>query len=579
MRARTGKKELANRVPALRWVFLGGLALIAAGYWNLQVIHGEEYRERAFRNSLRREALPAQRGQIADREGRILAETVPVYELWWDPAHSRDVEETLAFVDGLLRGEVDRTAERWRPQPGRRLVAEDLGLDQVARVEARWSEYPDLRIEVGPRRLYRQGANAGHLTGYLGDPTQKDLSERPDLRGTDRIGRTGLERIYDGSLRGEPGRREVVVDSRGRPREEQSRLSPRIGERLNLAVDLELQQLARDLLAERVGAVVALDPRDGEVLALVSTPSYDPNVFSRRLNAEAWKALITAPHNPLQNRPVQSAYSPGSVFKIVTAAALLGEAIVNPAATEYCAGSTVMYGRRTRCWKRGGHGWVNLRTAIRESCDVYFYHQAPKLDIDVLADYARRFGLGEPTGIDLPGEAAGLVPSREWKRKARSEPWYPGETVSAVIGQGPVLVTAMQMARMMAVVANGGSLVEPHLVSVVAGQRKQSDINPRHLDLIGNALAEVVADGTGRSARSEVVQIAGKTATVQVVEQVTWTTNEELPVEHRDHSWFASYAPVEDPELVVVAFVEHGGAGSRSAAPIARAIHERHFGG
>lgn len=579
MRARTGKKELANRVPALRWVLLGGLALIAAGYWNLQVIHGEEYRERAFRNSLRREVLPAQRGQIADRDGRILAETVPVYELWWNPAHSRNVNVTLGFVDGLLRGGVDRTAERWHPQPGRRLVAEDLGLDQVAWVEARWSEYPDLRIEVGRRRLYRQGANAGHLTGYLGDPTQRDLSARRELRGTDRVGRTGLERIYDGSLRGEPGRREVVVDSRGRPREEQSRLSPRTGERLNLAVDLELQQLARDLLAERVGAVVALDPRDGEVLALVSTPSYDPNVFSRRLNAAAWKGLITAPYNPLQNRPVQSAYSPGSVFKIVTAAALLGEGIVSPTATEYCAGSTVMYGRRTRCWKRGGHGWVNLRTAIRESCDVYFYHQAPKLDIDVLAAYARRFGLGERTGIDLPGEAAGLVPSREWKRSARSEPWYPGETVSTVIGQGPVLVTAMQMARMMAAVANGGSLVEPHLASVAEGQGRPTDIDPRHLALIGDALAEVVADGTGRSARSEVVQIAGKTATVQVVEQVTWTTNEELPVEHRDHSWFASYAPVEDPELVVVAFVEHGGAGSRSAAPIARAIHERYFGG
>lgn len=578
MRARTGKKELAQRIPIVRWVFLGGLALIVAGYWNLQVIHGEEFRERAFRNSLRREVLPAQRGQIVDRTGRILAETVPVYELWWDPTRSHDVDTTLEFVEGLLREEMDGTAQRWQPQSGWRLVAEDLGLDQVARVEALWSDYPDLRIEVGRRRLYRQGANAGHLTGYLGDPTPEDLAARDDLRGTDRIGRTGLERVYDRTLRGEPGRREVVVDSRGRTREEQSRLSPRTGQRLDLTVDLELQQLARDLLAERIGAVVALDPRDGAVRALVSTPSYDPNVFSHRLNAEAWKGLITAPHNPLQNRPVQSAYSPGSVFKIVSAATLLGEGIVTPATTEYCAGSTVMYGRRTRCWKRSGHGRVNLHTAIRESCDVYFYHQAPKLDIDVLADYAQRFGLGEQSGVDLPGEAGGLVPDRAWKRRARSEPWYPGETVSAVIGQGPVLVTTMQMARMLAVVANGGDLVEPHLASTVEARRRPSQLDSRHLALIADALAQVVAAGTGRSAKSEVVAIAGKTATVQVVEQVTWTTNEELPVEHRDHSWFASYAPVEAAELVVVAFVEHGGAGSRSAAPIARAIHERYFG-
>lgn len=579
MRARTGKKELAQRVPFIRWALLGGMALIAAGYWNLQVIHGEEYRERAFRNSLRREALPAQRGQVVDRDGRILAETVPVYELWWDPARSRDIEETLDFAAELLREEIDRSAERWRPETGRRLVAEDLGLDQVARVEALWSEHPSLRVEVGRRRLYRQGANAGHLTGYLGDPTLADLAARTELRGTDRIGRTGLERVYDSSLRGVPGRREVVVDSHGRAREEQSRLSPRTGQRLNLEVDLELQQLARDLLAERVGAVVALDARDGAVRVLVSTPSYDPNVFSHRLNAEAWQGLLTAPHNPLQNRPVQSAYSPGSVFKIVTSAALLGEGIVTPATSEYCAGSTVMYGRRTRCWKRAGHGRVNLHAAIRESCDVYFYHQAPKLDIDVLAEYAHRFGLGEPTGIDLPGEAGGLVPDRAWKRRARSEPWYPGETVSAVIGQGPVLVTAMQMARMVAVVANGGDLIAPHLASTVDGKRRPSQLDSRHLTLIGDALAQVVANGTGRSAKSQVVEIAGKTATVQVVEQVTWTTNEELPVEHRDHSWFASYAPVESPELVVVAFVEHGGAGSRSAAPIARAIHERYFGG
>lgn len=577
MRARTGKQELVKRIPTVRWILLGGLLAISAGYWNLQVIRGEEYRHRALQNSLRREALPPIRGRILDSEDRVLAETVPVYELWWDPGESRNVGATLSFVESVL-GEVDTEAERWQPSPGARLVAEDLGLDQVARVEAHWNQVPDLMIRAGRRRLYRQGANAGHLTGYLGDPTPADLAEMPGLRGTDRVGRTGLERIYDRNLRGHRGQREVVVDSRGRVREEQSRQSPRTGAPLRLEVDLELQQLARDLLAERIGAVVALDPRSGAVRTLVSTPSYDPNVFSRRLDHDSWAGLINAPHNPLQNRTVQSAYSPGSVFKIVTAAALLGEDLVTPATTEYCPGSTVMYGRRTRCWKRTGHGRVNLRAAIRESCDVYFYRQAPKLDIDVLASYARSFGLGARTGIDLPGETSGLIPDRNWKREQRGEPWYPGETVSTVIGQGPILVTAMQMARLMAIVATGGEAPVPHLAHGEDNPPVVTDLDPGHLEFIGQALVDVVANGTGRSARSEVVEIAGKTATVQVVEQVTWTTNEDLPVELRDHSWFASYAPVDDPQLVVIAFVEHGGAGSRSAAPIARAIHERFFG-
>ncbi len=579
MRARVEKAEFSNRVRLVRWVFLSALAIIVAGYWDLQLIHGEEYRQLAFRNSLRRETLDPLRGQIVDRHNRVLAETVPVYELRWSPESASDPAASLVFVTSLLGNELSPDAERWRFSGGERLIAEDLGLDQVARVEASWGNYPDLTVEVGRRRLYRQGPNSAHLIGYLGDPTERDLASRSNLRGVDQLGRTGVERTYDEQLRGQPGERRVIVDSRGRLQDEQSRRSPQTGLKLRLEIDLELQQLAQELLGDRVGVVVAMDPRDGAVRAMVSTPSYDPNIFSRRLNQQAWTELTTAPHNPLQDRAVQSAYSPGSVFKVVSAAAGLGERLITPQSKVYCSGSAVLYGRRTRCWYRPGHGWVNLKSAIEESCDVYFYDLAKQLDIDVLAAYARRFGLGSPTGIDLPTETTGLVPDRSWKRSARKEPWYPGETVSVVIGQGPILTSPVQIARMMAVIATEGDLPTLHLSNQANVDPQSTQLNKEHLRLIREALGAVVEDGTGRSARSELVAIAGKTATVQVVEQVTWTSNEDLRAEHRDHSWFASFAPIDDPQLVVVAFVEHGGAGSQAAAPIARAIHERYFNG
>ncbi len=576
MRARVGTSELASRIPLLRILLLASLVLVAAGYWNLQVIHGGGYRQEAVRNSLRRENLPPLRAPILDRKQRVLAEMVPVYELWWSPERAVNADASLEWISSVL-GELDREADHWQPTSGSRLVAEDLGLDQVAQVEAHWQNYEDFAVRVGRRRLYRQGPNSAHLVGYLGAPTQQDLEGNSGLTGDMRVGRAGLEQQHDRELRGRAGERQVVVDSHGRLREEQSRRSPQSGSPLVLTIDLDLQQLARDLLGERIGAVVAMDVRDGNVLAMVSTPSFDPNIFSQRLDPQAWSDLISAPHNPLQDRTVQSAYSPGSVYKIVSAAAGLGERLIDPNKTVYCAGSMVVYGRRTRCWYRPGHGRTNLRSALRDSCDVYFYDLAQRLDIDILAGYSRKFGLGQATGVGLPSERSGLVPSRAWKRAERNEPWYPGETVSVSIGQGPILATPIQMARLLAVVATEGQLVKPRLVQSRPKESESTDLDRGHLRLIAEGLAEVVADGTGKSAKSEIVAIAGKTATVQVVEQVTWTKNEDLPVELRDHSWFASYAPVEDPELVVVVFVEHGGAGSQSAAPLAKALHERYF--
>jgi penicillin-binding protein 2 len=387
----------------------------------------------------------------------------------------------------------------------------------------------------------------------------------------------GIEEAFDDALRGTRGERRVVVDYRGRVKREQSRLSAQPGQDLALELDLRVQQAVARYLEGSVGAVVVLDPRTGAVLAMVSSPSYDPNIFTRRLAVEQWEQIVKAPHDPLQNRTLQNTYSPGSVFKIVVATAGLSEGVITPEQEVQCNGSTRLYNHQFRCWKRAGHGRVNLYKAIRDSCDVYFYHLGQRLGIDRIAYYARLFGLGKPTGVEIRGEKAGLVPDEAWSLKARKTPWYSGETISVAIGQGPLLVTPMQIASVMAVVANGGTRVRPRLV-VGEVHREATGLDPAVLAVVREALAAVVNDGgTGAAARMPDLEVAGKTATVQVVEQVTWTDNKDLPYERRDHAWFASFAPADDPQLVVVVFVEHGGHGSSAAAPVAKLVYETYF--
>jgi len=313
---------------------------------------------------------------------------------------------------------------------------------------------------------------------------------------------------------------------------------------------------------------------------MVSAPSYNPNIFSRRLDRDAWRNLIEAPEDPLQNRVIQNTYSPGSVFKIVMAAAGLSEGIIGPEETVWCGGSTKIYNRRWRCWKQAGHGHVSLHRALKESCDVYFYHLGQELGITRIADYSRQLGLGQPTGIDLMGEREGLVPDPAWSERQRGTPWYPGETISVAIGQGPVLVTPLQIAALMASVASGGYRVTPHVAADArADERQQLSVEPWIFERIGEALWSVVNDqrGTGSAARVPGIEVAGKTGTVQVVAQKTWIKSEELPYEQRDHAWFASYATAGDKQLVVVVLVEHGGHGSTAAAPLAKRLYEIYF--
>ncbi len=584
---RAHRQELIGRVRALSVAAASVLGLIAGGFWYVQVVRGGHYAELAENNRLRQLTVRAPRGLVYDRHGSTLIENVPSYTLLLDRSRSADLEATLKFAAAVLERPVERLAEEvaragalpsFEPVP----VARNLTLAQVARLAAAGWEHPELEIEVSPLRFYRHGRQTAHLLGYIGEVGEAGLAAAGGrLHPGDRVGRDGVERTYDDALRGVDGERVVVVDSRGRTLEEHRRAPARPGRRLELTLDLPLQQAAERLLRERVGAVVALDPADGAVRVLVSSPAYDPNAFARGLEPGEWQALLADGGDPLQNRALANAYSPGSVFKIVMATAGLAEGVIVPGHRVYCNGATTIYGRSFACGRRGGHGWVDLRQALERSCNVYFYHLGQTLGIERIARWAHAYGLGEPTGIDLAGERPGLVPDPAWSRTERGHPWYPGETISVAIGQGPLLVTPIQLARMTAAVANGGRLVTPHMVADpdAPAPVRRLPLAPGLLALVRDGLTAVVNDAQGTaywSAHSDLVTIAGKTGTVQVVGR-EGLDGRARPEALQNHAWFVSFAPAGAPELVVVAFVEHGGSGSGGAAPIARALYEEYF--
>ncbi len=589
LKIRQHRSALVSRVAGLNGAAQVALLLIAAGYWSVQIAEGAYYRELADNNRLRKLTIDAPRGLILDRYHRPLVENIPSYSLLFDRSLANDLPASLEFAAGILErpdSELASTLEEHRRTPSFQpiRIAEGLSLGQLARFEVEHLEHPEFAIEVEHLRLYRQAHQTAHVLGYLGEVTQADLA-RPSnpYRPGDLIGKKGLEGLYEEYLRGETGERVVVVDSRGQLIKEFKRLAAKSGKTLELTLDLQLQQAAAQLLEDRVGAIVALDPRQGEVLALVSAPSFDPNRFARRLRSDEWRELLDHPHHPLQNRAVQNTYPPGSVFKIVMALAGLDRGLIDATGTvAYCRGYSKIYNNHYRCWKASGHGTVNLREALKGSCNVYFHQLGQKLGIDQIAPYSRMFGLGRETGIDLSGEKAGLVPDSRWSLEARGAPWYPGETISVATGQGPILVSPLQVAVLMAAVANGGHLVRPHLVRTENDSPAASDRLPlaaEHLDLVRDALRDVVNEsgGTGHAAALAGFDVAGKTGTAQVIAQERRVDNEQLAPENRDHAWFASFAPAGDPRLVVVVFVENGGAGSRAAAPLARTLYEQFF--
>ncbi|MFN7989435.1 MAG: penicillin-binding protein 2 [Thermoanaerobaculia bacterium] len=593
--AREDRRPLLRRIDRLAVGAFSLLALLLGIYWVHQVLRRDEYARQAENNRQRSVPISASRGFILDRNGRLLAENEPSFTLLLYKRETKDVDASLRFVSGLLGRPLDdlrRRLERSRTSYDFVPVDldDDLSVAEVGAVEAHALEHPELVVQTTERRVYKQGATLAHLLGHLGEATPEQLAARAGrVRSGEAIGQKGVEAAYQDLLAGTSGLRTFVIDSFGREVAELDRVDPLPGNTLVLNVDLDLQEIADDYFKDKVGTAVALDPKTGEILALVSAPAFDPNVFSRRVSRTEWDAIVGNEDHPLQNRAIQNVYSPGSVWKAFVAYAALTHGI-SPTERVHCPGSATFYGRTFRC--HSTHGDVDLPTALQVSCDTYFYTMGKRLGIEALAETARLFGFGRPTGVDLASEKAGTVPSPEWSLAVRKHPWYPGETISVAIGQGPVLVSALQTARAFSAIANAdGGLPVPHLFRI--GEHVRSGSRVAYRPPVTERVAwpagtrEIVLDGlwrvvnrpggTGYAHRVEGLDICGKTGTVQVVAQKEAKKTLLLPEKLRDHAWFAGFAPRDDPKIVVVVFVENGLHGASAAAPLAMKLVEAYL--
>ncbi len=572
------------------------LAVFVARLWYLQIINGEEFREKSERNKLRIVRLQPPRGKILDRNGRLLAGVKPCFNICIVRKDVKNMEALLGRLLPLLNEQESSIRVRLKTslqQPGYipAVIKRDAQWDEISRVEARLSDLPGVIIEVTPGRKYPYGSIAPHLLGYLGELSQADIDAGrfPEARPGDLVGKYGVEARFQSQLAGIKGERKLEVDSRMMLKRVVSERRPVAGDDVYLTIDVDLQMAAEEGLGEKVGAVVALEPSSGRILAMASTPKFDPEAFARGVTVKEWKILNDPLYRPMRNKAIQEAYAPGSTFKIVMASAALQEKVVDESTQFFCNGSFKL-GRRTfRCWDWRGHGQTNIYKAIVQSCDVYFYNVGLKLGVDRIGRYARGFGLGKRTGIDLPGEQRGLVPTREWKKKRYHEAWQKGETLNISIGQGFVLTTPIQMANLISSVANGGDIYRPGFLEKIVGpdavvhDRFSSDktghipVSHRNLNIVRNALKGVVQDrrGTARRCRIKGIEVAGKTGTAQVIKQTKRRQSEKMDWKYRDHAWFVAYAPADSPRIAVAVLVEHGGHGGSAAAPIAKLVIER----
>lgn len=548
----------------------------------------------------RQKIIPVEpkRGIIYDRNGVPLVKNMPYFVAVLSPEYVP--AEKLPEIGNFLNISTDELIEKIKNRRSELepvVIKEGLTFEEVARIEARHSDYPGLSILATTIRTYLHGTTGAHLIGYLGRVTEEQWKSL-SLEGVPPnafVGQWGVEKIYDQALRGKYGKKIIEVDAMGHQIRLLGEVPPENGRDIVLSIDIELQRAMEEAYGSRAGAFVALNPLTGEILALGSLPSFDPNRFARGIDPEYWQRLSEDPGHPLLNRVFQSQYPPGSVFKIITAIAALEEGIIKPSTTFHCSGGIPFGNRYFRCWKKEGHGTMNLKQAIVESCDVYFYEVGRLVGIDRIAKYAKALGLGTPSGLEIVSEKKGIVPSSEWKLKAIGQPWYPGETLSASIGQGYVSTTPFQLARMIAAIANGGSLKTPTLLKIQGppmgqnlvqqttdssngrGSEEGLTISEKTLNFIRDSLKGVVNDdtGTGGAARLEHIEVAGKTGTAQVISKAL--DGHKLSEKQRDHAWFVAFAPVQNPEIAMAVFVEHGGHGGAVAAPIARVGLEKFF--
>jgi penicillin-binding protein 2 len=588
--------ESKQRILVLSFVVGIVFMFLVIRLWHLQILNADDYHIMSENNRLRFVPVAASRGAILDRSGKVLVSNRPSFSLAVVPQEVTDKEALLTLLSSLLGLDRAEMAERWEKNRNRAkyypiVLASNITRDHVEIVEENRLRLPGIEIEMKPVREYSSNQLAAHLLGYIGEVSEKELNSKgfEEYNPGDYVGKNGIERALEVELHGGDGGRQLEVDARGRVLRTISESYPTVGNSVGLTIDATVQKQAERAFGEQAGAAVVMDVNNGEILAFVSNPGFDPSLFSGKLPTDVWQGYLDDIRHPLENKALSGQYPPGSTFKIITAMAGLQNNKIDESTSINCSGSYELGTSTFNCWNKKGHGSTNLRKALRESCDVYFYQLGEKLGVDKIAATAQAFKLGSPLGVELLNERSGLIPTAEWKQKRFGKRWYHGETLPVAIGQGAVLMTPIQMASMTATVANEGTIYRPHLVKrIVDADGKMlretkteivgtTSFSKESFRLVKQGLFAVVNEpgGTGGMARQYDVKVAGKTGTSQVVK--LRDSKKNTAYQYRDHALFVAFAPFEKPEVAVAVVVEHGEHGGAAAAPIAGRILRAYF--
>lgn len=593
--------EFRQKLRIIIILVVAALSILLIRLWYLQVIKGEELRQRSENNAVRFRKIQPLRGLIMDRNGDVIVDNRPSFDVLYMPTKGVDHELLIQKMKEIYKTRsFDFSSDQPFPKTLKSYLPvrleKNVSMDKVALVETNALDLPGVYVDVTPVRLYLDGEIIAPIIGYTGEISKDELEKaEEEYSPGDIIGKYGIEKVLDPYIRGERGNELVEVNVYGKVIKNLGRIDPVSGANVVMTVDARLQKTAWEAFEGRAGAAVVMDPRDGAILAMVSSPSFDPNLFNSGIARDEWDKLQKNPLNPLSNRAISGQYPPGSTYKMIVAAAALEEGIITPETRIHCNGSFELGNRKYRCWKKEGHGSVNLHQALVGSCDVYFYTVGKMLGVDKIAHYAKMFGLGDTTGIELSHERRGLVPTRDWKLARMKEPWQLGETISISIGQGFNLTTPLQLVQAYSALANGGTLWRPRLVerielsdrSVVkqyASEKKgELKLSPQTMAILSKALWGVVNEpgGTGAQAKRVNADVCGKTGTSQVIalpQSDAARRMKKIAAIHRDHALFVCYAPMKNPEIAIAVVVENaGGGGGAIAAPIARKILNAYF--
>ncbi len=591
-----------QRLTGYLFYLVAAFILLFARLFYLQIIEGEELRRLSENNCIRLETIDPQRGLIFDRNGKLLVDNRPSFDLSIILKDAMPIEQTITRLARYTKTPEKEFVEKLKEKKGLMfyrpvLLKQDIGRDALGAIEVHRFDLPGVVVNVKPRRHYIHSQLAAHMLGYLGEINSTELKSGlyPDCRAGDYIGKFGAEKTYDSFLRGRRGGRQVEANVKGQVVKVLKTVNAVSGNRLFLTIDLNLQKKAEELLIGKAGAAMAMDPRTGHILAMASSPAFDQNAFVNGMTHKQWKTLISNPFRPMENKALQGEYPPASTYKIITAIAGMEEGVIDENTPFHCPGYYKYGGRAYKCWKKGGHGKVDLVKAIAESCDVFFYQVGLRLGVDKLARYATGGGLGAQTGIQLDHEAHGLVPTSAWKKRRTGVSWQKGETLSVAIGQGYNLTTPLQMLMLISSIANGGIRINPLILQNIKTPDGKIVFEPdtqvvgklpvsrKTLSIVKKGLWEAVngSRGTARGSRIKGIEISGKTGTAQVFSrnENDTTKENERPLHMRSHAWFIAYAPSAAPQIATAVIVEHGEHGSSAAAPIAKGMIELYLGG